>query len=118
MLQAIPFWIASIVTGLVAVLYARLFFLAEHGTLYMFRHFAWSFFFITPACFVIGWWLVKRFAPYSRGSGIPQVMASIELATPKNNDKVGKFLSIRIIFIKILSSLFMVFGGGLIGREG
>jgi chloride channel protein, CIC family len=118
LLQAIPFWIASIITGLVAVLYARLFFLAERGTAYMFRHFAWSLFFVTPACFIIGWWLVKRFAPYSRGSGIPQVMASIELATPKNNDKVGRLLSIRIIVIKILSSLFMVFGGGVIGREG
>jgi len=118
LLQAVPFWIASILTGLVAVLYARLFFLAERGTAYMFDHFAWSFFFITPICFLIGWWLVKRFAPYSRGSGIPQVMASIELATPKNNDKINRLLSIRIIFVKIISSLFIVFGGGVVGREG
>jgi H+/Cl- antiporter ClcA len=118
LLQAIPFWVASIITGLIAVLYARLFFLAEKGTSYMFRHFAWSFFFITPICFVIAWWMVKKFAPYSRGSGIPQVMASIELANPKHNDRVEKLLSVRIILVKIISSLFMVFGGGAIGREG
>ncbi len=118
LLQAIPFWVASIITGLLAVLYAKLFFLAERGTSYIFGHYAWSFFLITPICFVIAWWLVKRFSPYSRGSGIPQVMASIELANHKTNDKVDKFLSIRIIFVKMLSSLFMVFGGGIIGREG
>ena len=32
LLQAIPFWIASLLTGLVAVLYTRLFALAEKGT--------------------------------------------------------------------------------------
>lgn len=118
LLQAIPFWVASIITGLVAVVYAKLFLVAEHGTSYIFHHYAWSLFFITPFCFVTGWWLVKHFAPYARGSGIPQVMASIELATPKYNEKVNKFLSLRIIFIKILSSLSMVFGGAVIGREG
>jgi len=45
-------------------------------------------------------------------------MAAIELAVPKYNDRVNKLLSLRIIFIKILSSLVMVFGGGVIGREG
>ncbi|HVM88146.1 MAG TPA: chloride channel protein [Puia sp.] len=118
LLQAVPFWIASLLTGLVAVLYARLFFLAERGTSYVFGHFAWAFFIITPACFIIAWLLVKKFAPYSRGSGIPQVMASIELANPRNNDKVNKFLSLRVMIVKIISSLFMVFGGGVIGREG
>ena len=29
LLQAIPFWVASFITGLIAVLYARLFLLAE-----------------------------------------------------------------------------------------
>ncbi|HLY68120.1 MAG TPA: chloride channel protein [Puia sp.] len=118
LLQAIPFWVASVITGLLAVLYTKLFSLAEHGTSYIFQHAAWSFFIITPACFIIAWWLVKKFSPYSRGSGIPQVMASIELATPKEQHKINRLLSLRIIFVKILSSLVMVFGGGIIGREG
>src|SRR5579863_5281396 len=105
LLQAIPFWVASVVTGLLAVLYTKLFSLAEHGTSYIFQHVAWSFFIITPACFIIAWWLVKKFSPYSRGSGIPQVMASIELATPKEQHKINRLLSLRIIFVKILSSL-------------
>lgn len=118
LLQAIPFWLGSILTGLIAVFYAKLFAYAEEASIYVYNHISWSFFFITPVCFVIGWWLVKHYAPYSRGSGIPQVIAAIELANPKHNYKVDRLLSFRIILVKILSSLFIVFGGGIIGREG
>jgi H+/Cl- antiporter ClcA len=117
-LQAIPFWVASLITGLIAVIYARLFFFIEGQTFAIFRNHAWWLFILTPACFLISWWLIVKFSPYSRGSGIPQVMASIELATPRSIDKVSRLLSIRIIFIKMLSSLIMIFGGGVIGREG
>ncbi|HWK08151.1 MAG TPA: chloride channel protein [Puia sp.] len=118
LLQAVPFWIASLITGLAAVLYSRLFSLAEKGTAYIIHAHLWLLFIITPLCFITAWWLVKQFAPYARGSGIPQVMAAIELATPKHNDKVNKLLSLRVLFIKVLSSLTMALGGGVIGREG
>src|ERR1700754_4633982 len=118
LLQAIPFWIASLLTGIVALLYAKLFALAEKGTAYIIHLHLWLLFIITPVCFLISWWLVRQFAPFARGSGIPQVMASIELATPKYNEKVNKLLSLRILFIKITSSLIMAFGGGVVGREG
>ena len=118
LLQAIPFWIGAIVTGLVAVLYTKLFSFAESGTAYIFEHGAWLFFIVTPLCFVIARWLVVRFSPYSRGSGIPQVIAAIELANPKHDYKVNKLLSFRIILVKIASGLIMVVGGGVIGREG
>lgn len=118
LLQAIPFWIASLLTGIVAVVYTKLFALAEKGTAYIIHLHLWLLFVITPVCFLVAWWLVRQFAPFARGSGIPQVMASIELATPKYNGKVNKLLSLRILFIKILSSLIMALGGGVIGREG
>jgi H+/Cl- antiporter ClcA len=118
LLQALPFWVGSIITGLAAVIYAKLFLLAELGTKMIFDQHPWFLFILTPVCFIIAWWLVTRFAPYARGSGIPQVMSSIELATPRDIGKVKKLLGLRIIFVKVLSSLFMVFGGGLIGREG
>src|SRR6187551_1256543 len=117
-LQSIPFWTASLITGLIAVLYAKFFSLAEIGSAYIFRHHSWSLFILTPACFLLAWWIILRFAPYARGSGIPQVMAAIELATPKYGNKVDKLLSVRIIAVKIISSLVMVFGGGVVGREG
>src|SRR3569833_2674441 len=117
-LQAIPFWIASILTGLIAVLYTKLFLKAEDLTNYIFKQHAWLLFVVAPVCFVIAWWLVKRFSPYSRGSGIPQVMAAIEVTSPKNEGAVNKLLGIRVIVLKVLSSLVMAIGGGAIGREG
>jgi len=118
LLQAIPFWVASAIAGLVAVLYARLFVLAEKGTAYILHTHAWLLFVVSPLCFIIAWWVVTRWAPYSRGSGIPQIMASLDLATPKFNDKVNRLLNLRIIVVKFISSLILAFGGGIIGREG
>jgi H+/Cl- antiporter ClcA len=117
-LNALPFLLGAFITGLVSVLYAKLFSWAELGTTYIFNQASWLFFIITPLSFLLALWLVKKFAPFSRGSGIPQVSAAIELANPKHNHKVNKLLSLRVIFIKILSSLVMIFGGGIIGREG
>ncbi len=117
-LQPFPFWIASLLTGLAAVLYARLFGWGEDLSFYIFHWHPWLLFLLTPACFIIGWWLVKKFAPYSSGSGIPQVIASIELATPKNHLLVDKLLGMRVLVVKVISSLFMIIGGGAIGREG
>jgi H+/Cl- antiporter ClcA len=117
-LNALPFWLGAFITGLVSVIYAKLFFWAESGTKYIFNQASWAFFIITPLTFVISWWLVKKYAPFARGSGIPQVTAAIELANPRYNHTVNKLLSLRIVFIKVLSSLIMIFGGGVIGREG
>ncbi|RYU96692.1 chloride channel protein [Emticicia agri] len=118
LLNAIPFWIGALITGVVAVIYAKLFLIAEEGTLYLLHLNKWLFFAVTPLCFIVSWWLVNKYAPYSRGSGIPQVSAAIELANPKKYYLVSKLLSIRVLLIKIISSLIMVFGGGVVGREG
>jgi len=118
LLQAIPFWIASVITGLFSVLYTRLFGLAESVRIWIFHTHAWLFFIVTPVCFICSWWVVAKFAPYAKGSGIPQVIAAIELATPKYNSKIKKLLSIPVIIVKIISSLIMAMGGAVIGREG
>ncbi|HEY4195032.1 MAG TPA: chloride channel protein [Mucilaginibacter sp.] len=118
MLQAIPFWIASIITGLFAVVYARLFLMAENFTAVIYKQHEWYLFILMPGCFIIAWWLVKRFSPYSRGSGIPQVAAAIEITNPRSDQKVNKLLSIKVILVKVLSSLVLAIGGGAIGREG
>jgi H+/Cl- antiporter ClcA len=118
LLQAFPFWAASLLTGLIAVLYTKLFGLAEKGALYFFHFSPALLFVVTPVCFFTGVWMVKRFAPFARGSGIPQVIASIELSNPKQAEKVGHLLSVRIIIVKIISSSVIALGGGITGREG
>ncbi len=117
-LQAIPFWIASVLTGIIAVIYSQLFLMAEEFAKRIFHYNGLLLFLLTPACFLLSWWLVKHFAPYAKGSGIPQVMASIDMSAPKTNSIVDKLLSFKILIVKIASSLVMAAGGGAIGREG
>ncbi|MEO9005287.1 MAG: chloride channel protein [Ginsengibacter sp.] len=117
-LQAIPFWIASLIAGLLAVFYSRAFTFLEAETFTIMHIHDWWIFFLTPVCFVIAWWLVVKYAPYARTSGIPQVMAAIELATTRYDKKTRKLLSIKVFFIKIVSGLLMIVGGGAVGKEG
>lgn len=118
LLQAIPFWIGSVITGFFAVLYAQLFAWGENLMNFIFDGHAWMIFIIAPIGFVLSWWLVKEFAPNAKGSGIPQVMAAVELANPKEHKKIRSLLSLKIIVFKIISSVVLVIGGGAVGREG
>lgn len=118
LLQALPFWIGAVITGCFAVLYALIFSWAEKLLNFILNWQAWTIFILTPTAFVLSWWLVKKYAPYAKGSGIPQVMAAIELANPRDKKKIPHLLNLKIIFIKIISSTILVIGGGAIGREG
>ena len=118
LLQSIPFWVASAITGMVAVLYAKLFDWAEHTMLWLAGLNQWVLFITCPLFFFLSWWTVRKLAPAARGSGIPQVMAAIELSNPRENHKVGYLLGMKILITKIISSILMVLGGGAIGREG
>jgi H+/Cl- antiporter ClcA len=117
-LQAIPFYVASLLVGLVAVGYTKLFVLGENILNGILQWHYWMIFIMAPLCFFSAWLIIYLFAPATRGSGIPQVMAAIELANAKNDKNVNKLLSFRILVTKIVSSLLMVLGGGAIGREG
>lgn len=116
--QALPIWIASIVTGIIAVLYAKIFQLAEKGfsVVYNYNHLA--IFILTPLCFFLAVYIVEKFSPFAKGSGIPQVSAAIDLATPQRNHLVNSLLNTKIIIIKIISSSILALGGGVTGREG
>jgi H+/Cl- antiporter ClcA len=117
-LQALPFWVASLITGVTAVVYTRLFQVAENGAAYFYHLNKWLLFIVTPTCFLLSVWIVQKFAPFAKGSGIPQVTAAIELSGPKTNHLVNNLLNLKIIFVKIVSSCIMALGGGIIGREG
>jgi len=117
-LQALPFWVASLLTGLIAVFYSRIFAFLEKETLAITRYHHWWIFLLTPVCFLFAWWVVQTFATNARGSGIPQVMAAIELANPRDDKHVTKLLSLKVFLIKIISSFAMILGGGIIGKEG
>ncbi|QJW89916.1 chloride channel protein [Spirosoma taeanense] len=117
-LQSLPFWVASLLTGLTAVGYEELFVWAEETC------FEWLYaqpllaFVLTPIAFLGSWLLVKKLAPAARGSGIPQVMAGIELSSPTMHSRTAYLLSLRVAIVKVLSSAVLLLGGGVIGREG
>lgn len=118
LLNALPFWVAALISGTVAVLYAALFNLAEEGTRELMHWNKHAMFLVTPACFLTAWWMVVRWAPNAAGSGIPQVIAAIELTQGKHKEKIHALLGFRLLVVKIASSALMVFGGGAVGREG
>ncbi len=116
--RSIPVWIASLLAGMVAAGYARLFAEAEHVGMRLIVHNPAVVFLLVPATFVTGWFLVKQFAPLSRGSGIPQVSAALDIAGTGYDRGIDKLLSLRVILVKVASSTVLAFGGGAIGREG
>ena len=117
-LQSLPFWMASLLVGFVAVVYEEAFVWAEHISFNWLRQQPLLAFVLTPVAFLVSWALVQWFAPAARGSGIPQVMAGIELSNPKTHHRTAYLLSMRVAVVKVLSSVALLLGGGVIGREG
>ena len=58
-LTAIPFWTASVITGFIAVIYAKLFQIAEDQITSIYTYNPYLIFLITPVCFVSAWLLVR-----------------------------------------------------------
>lgn len=117
-LLALPYQISAVLTALIAVGYAWLFNWMGDRNAELLAIDRRLIFISAPISFLIAWWLVFRFAPLAGGSGIPQLMAAVDLATEKKRDRSGRFLNMRILIVKIMSSLAMVAGGGAVGREG
>lgn len=117
-LQSLPFWLASLLTGLVAVGYEKVFAWAEQVSFNWLSSVPLLAFALTPLAFVVAWALVYYLAPAARGSGIPQVMAGIELSNPAQHRHTAYLLSLRVATVKVVSSVVLLLGGGVIGREG
>jgi len=76
----------------------------------------WSPLVWTPACTAFVVWCTRRFAPGAAGSGIPQVMATLE---PEVGEaERGLFVSLRLTVAKILLTTGGLLGGLSLGREG
>lgn len=117
-IKLLPYWIAGSITAATATLYAKMFVKSEELSIKLFELCGLGFILVPPFFFVISWLLVEKLSPYANGSGIPQLMVAIEQAHKKESFFIQNFLSLRIILVKIVSSLIAVIGGGAIGREG
>ena len=116
---ALPYQVAAVTTALVAVGFTKLFVWVEDRNVALITaHPNWIFI-TAPVSFLVSWWLVMRFSPMAGGSGVPQLIAASEVADDEEKrDGSWRFLNVRIIFVRIASTLAMVGGGGAIGREG
>ena len=117
-LQSLPFWIASLLTGVAAVGYEKVFAWGEQVSFEWLSRLPVLAFGLVPLAFLASWALVHYLAPAARGSGIPQVMAGIDLSTPARHRHTAYLLSLRVAVVKVLSSVVLLLGGGVIGREG
>ncbi len=84
--------------------------MAERFTFLMYEKDKSYIFIITPLGFLLSWFLVKKYGKFAKGSGIPQVMAALELDRPKDQKYITRLLSLRIIAVKTLSSIVKVMG--------
>lgn len=116
--QGIPYWTGAAVVGFAAVIYSSCF----SGCIFLIKSFfvehpTWLFI-TSPVCFFLATWLVEKYAPAAGGTGIPQVIQALKLAPDLNTQEVDYYLSLRVCFIVVASSLLGVLGAGSLGREG
>lgn len=109
------FVVGGLCVGAIAVLMALLADRAQAG-------FAWIHgaephigFVITPIGFGVATWLARHVFPNSQGSGIPQVIAALQM--PDRAER-GRLVSLRTAFGKILVMSFALLCGASTGREG
>ena len=114
--QAAIYWVAGFSAGLVVVWYVGLFHALESEAKILCEWHPLLFFIVAPAAGATSLLLLKNM-PQASGSGIPQTMAAVELAT-RNSPAVYDFIGVRPTLYKILSSLLFVLGGGALGPEG
>ena len=117
-LKWLPYVVGSVITALVAILYAKVFEYINHFSHLVKDDISWLFFIITPVCLLVAWWIIRKVSPAASGSGIPQLMAALD---PRRNPKkisTGFLLGGKALFAKITSSIIALVGGAVIGREG
>lgn len=111
----LPFWISAGLAALVSVLYNVLFRLSEDWAR---SHSEDPLLLMTAPLALLGSFLLGHFfSKEAIGSGIPQVIASVELSS-SNHPFLSKLLGIRMLIAKIFGSCLCVLGGGVSGREG
>ena len=109
------FWCGAVATGAAAVVFAwgadqaqALF----HGALSRYPACAWL---VPPVVLALIAWLTGRYFPGSQGSGIPQTIAALSLATADARDRL---LSLRIAVGKLVLTVAGLGCGASAGREG
>ncbi|VVE18967.1 H(+)/Cl(-) exchange transporter ClcA [Pandoraea iniqua] len=107
------FWLGAVLVGLVSVAYAKLVDFGFELFQRMLAHGFWLPLIVTPLGAALAIWLTQKFFKGSEGSGIPQVIATLQ-----DGRLSRSLLTLRIMFGKIAISFLGILCGFTIGREG
>lgn len=108
------FLFAAIIVGFASAGFS---FLVDKATLYchiIFNYGGYWMLLFTPTIFVITVYLLKKFFPYSDGSGLPQGYA-IDVF---NEEEIKQYYSIRTAIGKAILTFMSILGGASLGKEG
>ena len=114
-LRRLVLWGGAVCVGAVAILFAMG---ADQAHLLLRRMIAYSPYLplvVTPAGLALAVYVTRRIFPGAEGSGIPQVIAALQIQDTKLR---GSVLSLKIAVGKIVVTLFGLVAGAAIGREG
>ncbi|WP_169740736.1 chloride channel protein [Nevskia soli] len=109
------FWVGAIAIGLVATGFAAACDWAIHIHALLVARWPLQSALLSPLSFALVVWATRRFAPASRGSGIPQAIAALELVQAADRSHL---LSLQIAAAKIGFTVLALLGGASVGREG
>lgn len=107
--------IGAALVALTALAFAKLADYALTANLMLAQKYPWFVWTALPLGLMLIVWLTMKFAPYSAGSGIPQVIASIAL--PHGAQK-KRLVAFRETLLKIPLTFLGMLAGASIGREG
>ena len=109
------FWFGAVLVAVAAIVFARLSTLAYGIFVRATAHRAWLPLLLTPAMFALLAWLTSGALKATRGSGIPQAMAALQI---EDEGLRHRLLSLRIAAGKMALTLAGLLAGASIGREG
>ena len=106
------FLASAILVGAVTLLFSRLAESADGLFASWAQQSSWLPFVATPAALILLSWLTRRFFPGTEGSGVPQVIASLD------NSLHDRFLGMRMLIGKFCLTLLGILGGASVGVMG
>ena len=119
--RMLPYWLAAAAVSAMSVGFAKLFSLSESLAFKWISDYPALSFIIVPLGLLSSSALVEFVSSGAGGSGIPQLLAAVEI-THHHDEKYSRLkeqlLGIRMIIVKIFGTCLCVAGGGITGREG
>jgi H+/Cl- antiporter ClcA len=114
-MRRVVFWVGAVLVSLVAMAFAAAANLSDDLFHRMLAVSPYAALVLAPAGLAFAVFLTRTVFPGAQGSGIPQVIASLEMSDP---NKVKAVLSLRVAAGKVLLTLIGLASGASIGREG